>query len=152
MIVKVPVSARLDAELVAFLHGVRGSRGLGSRSGALELAFGQKMAAANEQVMLLWVSVKNLAISIGQPLLGALSGAAAWLAKVLHGVTEFTKAHPILGKVIGVTLAVVNQVVSPELSPVATSTKRRHGSTPTPTTEVATMTAPPAAAPSRARQ
>lgn len=35
---KVPVSARLDAELVAFLDRVRESRGLGSRSEALELA------------------------------------------------------------------------------------------------------------------
>ena len=82
-------------------------KGLTESSGAMERAFGQRMEAASEQVNLLWVSVKNLAISIGQPLLGALSGAAAWLAKVLQGVTEFTKAHPILGKVIGVTLAVV---------------------------------------------
>ncbi len=81
--------------------------GLTESSGALELAFGQKMAAATEQVNLLWVSVKNLAISIGQPLLGALSGAAAWLAKVLQGVADFTGAHPILGKMIGVTLALV---------------------------------------------
>jgi len=35
---KVPVSARLDAELVAFLDGVRESRRLQSRSEALELA------------------------------------------------------------------------------------------------------------------
>ena len=35
---KVPVSARLDAELVAFLDGVRESRSLQSRSEALELA------------------------------------------------------------------------------------------------------------------
>jgi Arc/MetJ-type ribon-helix-helix transcriptional regulator len=35
---KVPVSARLDAELVAFLDGVRESLGLSSRSEALELA------------------------------------------------------------------------------------------------------------------
>lgn len=35
---KVPVSARLDAELVAYLDGVRESRGLRSRSEALELA------------------------------------------------------------------------------------------------------------------
>lgn len=35
---KVPVSARLDAESVAFLDGIRESRGLGSRSEALELA------------------------------------------------------------------------------------------------------------------
>lgn len=78
-----------------------------TKGGALQLAFSQKMEAASEQVNLLWVSVKNLAISIGQPLLSALSGAAAWLAKVLQGVTDFTKAHPILGKIIGVTLAVV---------------------------------------------
>lgn len=82
-------------------------RTLTESSGALELAFGQKMEAASEQVKLLWISVKNLAISIGQPLLEALSGAAGWLAKVLQGITDFTKAHPILGKVIGVTLAVV---------------------------------------------
>jgi Arc/MetJ-type ribon-helix-helix transcriptional regulator len=35
---KVPISARLDAELVAFLDGIRESRGLASRSEALELA------------------------------------------------------------------------------------------------------------------
>ena len=35
---KVPVSARVDAELVAFLDGVRRDRGLASRSEALELA------------------------------------------------------------------------------------------------------------------
>lgn len=35
---KVPVSARLDAESVAFLDGIRESRGLASRSEALELA------------------------------------------------------------------------------------------------------------------
>jgi len=35
---KVPVSARLEAESVAFLDGIRASRGLGSRSEALELA------------------------------------------------------------------------------------------------------------------
>ena len=35
---KVPVSARLDAASVAFLDGIRESRGLGSRSEALELA------------------------------------------------------------------------------------------------------------------
>jgi len=75
--------------------------------GAMQLAFSQKMEATNEQVKLLWISVKNLAISIGQPLLESLSGAASWLAKVLQGVTEFTKAHPIIGKVIGVTLAAV---------------------------------------------
>jgi len=38
MIMKVPVSARLDADLVAFLDGVRESRGLNSRSEALEIA------------------------------------------------------------------------------------------------------------------
>ena len=38
MLMKVPVSARLDAESVAFLDGVRESRGLKSRSEALELA------------------------------------------------------------------------------------------------------------------
>jgi len=37
-LMKVPVSARLDVELVAFLDGVRESRGLRSRSEALELA------------------------------------------------------------------------------------------------------------------
>jgi len=77
------------------------------QGGAMQLAFSQKMEATNEQVKLLWISVKNLAISIGQPLLESLSGAASWLAKVLQGVTEFTKAHPIIGKVIGVTLAAV---------------------------------------------
>jgi len=77
------------------------------QGGAMQLAFSQKMEATNEQVKLLWISVKNLAISIGGPLLESLSGAAAWLAKMLQGVTEFTKAHPIIGKVIGVTLAAV---------------------------------------------
>ena len=38
LVMKVPVSARLDAESVAFLDGIRESRGLGSRSEALELA------------------------------------------------------------------------------------------------------------------
>ena len=38
LVMKVPVSARLDAQLVAFLDEVRDSRGLGSRSEALELA------------------------------------------------------------------------------------------------------------------
>ena len=37
-VMKVPVSARLDAQSVAFLDGIRESRGLGSRSEALELA------------------------------------------------------------------------------------------------------------------
>lgn len=78
-----------------------------TKGGALQLAFAQKMEAASEQVKLLWVSVKNLAISIGQPLLASLSGAAAWLARVLQGVTAFTKAHPVLGKLVGATLAVV---------------------------------------------
>ena len=38
LMMKVPVSARLDAASVAFLDGVRESRGLASRSEALELA------------------------------------------------------------------------------------------------------------------
>lgn len=38
MVMKVPVSARVDADLVAFLDGVRRDRGLASRSEALELA------------------------------------------------------------------------------------------------------------------
>jgi len=75
--------------------------------GAMQLAFSQKMEATNEQVKLLWISVKNLAISIGGPMLESLSGAAGWLAQVLQKVTEFTKAHPIIGKIIGVTLAAV---------------------------------------------
>jgi len=75
--------------------------------GAMQLAFSQKMDATTEQVKLMWISVKNLAISIGGPLLESLSGAAAWFAKVLGKVTEFTKAHPIVGKLIGVTLAAV---------------------------------------------
>jgi len=36
--VKVPVSARIDPDLVAFLDGIRRDRGLASRSEALELA------------------------------------------------------------------------------------------------------------------
>jgi len=75
--------------------------------GAMQLAFSQKMEATTEQVKLMWISVKNLAISIGGPLLESLSGAAAWFAKVLGKLTEFTKAHPIVGKLIGVTLAAV---------------------------------------------
>jgi Arc/MetJ-type ribon-helix-helix transcriptional regulator len=45
---KVPISARLDGELVAFLDGVRESRGLGSRSEALELAIRTLRDAALE--------------------------------------------------------------------------------------------------------
>ncbi|TET34844.1 MAG: phage tail tape measure protein [Planctomycetota bacterium] len=78
-----------------------------TKSGAMELAFSQKMGAASEQVKVLWISIKNLAISIGHPLLESLSGAASWLGKVMQKFAGFAKAHPILGKVVGVTLAVV---------------------------------------------
>jgi len=78
-----------------------------AKGGALELAFSQKMEAASEQVKLLWVSIKNLATSIGTPLLDSLSSAARGLAWMLQGMTDFAKAHPVLGKLVGVTLAVV---------------------------------------------
>jgi TP901 family phage tail tape measure protein len=99
--------AKLGGLLNTDLNVLEGWRQELTKGGAMELAFAQKMETLVEQSNVLWVSIKNLAISIGQPFLGALSGAAAWLAKVLQGVTDFTKAHPILGKVIGVTLAVV---------------------------------------------
>ena len=77
------------------------------KGGALQLAFSQKMGAASEQVRLLWISVQDLAISLGQPLLGPISAVAGWLSKMVQRMAAFAQAHPLLGKVAGAVLALV---------------------------------------------
>jgi Arc/MetJ-type ribon-helix-helix transcriptional regulator len=73
---KVPVSARLDAELVAFLDGVRESRGLDSRSEALELAI-RALRDATLEV--------DYAAAIGE---WSAAEAAAWDGLVADGLDD----------------------------------------------------------------
>ncbi|MBI2931414.1 MAG: phage tail tape measure protein, partial [Planctomycetes bacterium] len=102
--------SKLSGLLNTNLDVLEGWRGELTKGGATQLAFSQKMETLVEQANVLWVSIKNLAIAIGQPLLTSLSGAAGWVAKVIQSFASFAQAHPVLGKVIGVVLGLVATV------------------------------------------
>lgn len=78
-----------------------------AESGTLELAFTQKMGTLVEQANVLWASVRNLATALGAPLLGPLTGIATGLAKVIQGLGNFARAHPVLGMFAGAALGLV---------------------------------------------
>ncbi len=96
--------AKLAGLLNTNLDVLSGWRQELGKGGALQLAFTQKMETLVEETNVLWVSIKNLATAIGQPLLSSLSGAAGFVAKLIQGVASFAQAHPVLGKVAGVVL------------------------------------------------